>query len=340
MQRKGNALLIAILLTSVLTLLTVSLSELVTSETRQLSAMIQNGKAQYLAEGASEIALYTVHHNDPGFEPAINNEILYLDDTDTNQFSFAIDAKTARLPIVEEYIREIAESGRGGDQISTRDLFAELRINESITIPLESDQFEVQYYLPVAQDVPQSDIDILLWKLFGNPIAGEGTNSMSEFLPAAAVDQINNPDSIAGTRATDPASFGTVGHGWNAGLFFEFSDGDEDIEEDTERELVAISTFLETHENETLVIKNAVNPGLLNISELDISVFEASTIKYRICAPNCSSPNTRADEGLVPEFTTISSSGKFSQTEKQLFTSVNREGFLPIFDFSIYRTVK
>lgn len=334
MARKGNALLIAILLTSVLTLLTVSLSELVTSETRQLGVMIQNGRAQYLAEGGSEIALYKVHHNEPGFESELNNEALKLNDS--SQFSFTIDAKTAQLPIVEDYIRDLA-----GTQVPLSEIFGELKINESVSIPLETNQFEVEYYLPVAQEAPQSDLDILLWKIFGQSIAEEGTDSLSEFLPAAAPDQINNPNSTAGTRADNPASFGTVSDGWNGGLFFKFSDGAEieDPNVDTSRDLVAISDFLETHEKNTLVIKNAVNPGLLNVSSLDISIFEASTIKYRICSPNCSSPNTRTDEGLVPEFTAISSSGKFGQSEKQLFTSVNREGFLPIFDFSIYRTV-
>lgn len=337
MQRKGNALLIAILLTSVLTLLTVSLSELVTSETRQLSSMIRNEKAQYLAEGASEIALYTVHHNEPGFESALNNEPLKLDDSENSpQFAFAIDAKTSQLPIVEDYIRELA-----GNELPLSEIFGELEINESISIPLETDQFEVEYYLPVAQEAPQADLDILLWKIFGQPKAGDGTDSISEFIPASAPNQINNPNSIAGTRATAPASFGTVSDGWNGGYFFKYSDGAELEDPDTADtdNYLGISTFLDTHDKNTLVIKNAVNPGLLNISNLDITIFEASTIKYRICAPNCSNPNTRTDEGLVPEFTTIQSSGLFANTEKQLFTSVNREGFLPIFDFSIYRTV-
>jgi hypothetical protein len=303
--------------------------------------MINNGKAQYLAEAASEIALYTVHHNEPGFEPeSLNNVALNLtDDENSAQFSFSIDAKTSQIPIVEDYIRKIVEDGSGGTEITKEDLFASLEINESITIPLESDQFEVEYYFPIAQDAPQSDLDILLWKIFGQNEGG--TDSMSEFLPAAALDQINNPNSTAGTRADRPASFGTVPDGWNGGFFFKFSDGAEieDTDINTEREQIKISTFLPIHDNNTLVIKNAVNPGLINTSLLDISIFEASTIKYRICTPNCDNPNTNTDEGLVPEFTKIKSSGKIGNIEKQLFTSVNREGFLPIFDFSIYRTV-
>lgn len=342
-MRKGNALLIAILLTTVLTLLTVNLSQLITSDTRQIGLLINGGKAEYLGEGGSEIALYTIHQSKPGFEPTeINNTPLtfsFEEDSDKpkEQFSYSIDATASSLPIVEDYVKDLIKTG----QLTKKELFADLQINESITIPIQdsAQKFEVEYYLPIeTEGIRLPDWDILLWKIFGKDNANN-TNSLSEYFPASGPTSLGDAASTIGTSAENPARMGTD-RGFNQANYFAFSSDElEDVNIFEEQKVIQISTFFETHKEKFLILKNALNPSQINLGRLgaSVSLNEAAVIKYRVCTPNCDSPN-EDDTGLVPEFTRIESSGKFGDIEKRLNTSVNREGFLPVFDFSIYRT--
>ncbi len=338
-KRSGSALLIAMLMTALLTLLTVSLAHLITSETRQLSFMIRNGHSQYLAEAGSEVALYTVHQSAPGFELAEGSKTIEL--SDNEQFTYQIDATTSQLPIVEDYIRELVPS-----RLEASYLFDNLFLNESIVIPFQEgvNQFEFQYYLPVQPNVRPADWDILLWKMFGYNDITSGTDSMSEYLPAAEAfgdfDSVGNTNSLVGRFATTPAKFGTVPNAYNCGLFFEYSADNKEFvepEEGEKRDCKQFDDFLVEHTGNSLIVKNAINPAQIDLTQLDAELAEASTIKYRVCTPSCGTPNP-ADTGLVPEFTTVSSGGLYADTEKELLTRVNREGFLPVFDFSIYRT--
>lgn len=348
-KRDGNALLIAILLTGILVLLTVSLASLISAETRQTGKLIQNGKAQYLAEAGSETALYLIHQNRPGFEPNTNDEAITINIDDSQKYSFKIDASTDHIPIVEDYVKDLVLNG---GFLQKSELFDTLFLNESITIPLQPNttNFEFQYYLPVAAEVPLDEWDILLWKLFGQE--NGNTDSMTEYLPAAK----NVTGSEGGITANNPASFGTIPGGWTKGIFFKFSDEnnpanndinlnkneDENLGQEFQRNYVEISSFLNTHTNNHLIVTNAVNPLQIDASALgrDISKEEATRIKYRICTPNCAAIDQKkvSMQNLVPKFTVIESSGQFGQAFKELRTSVNQEGFLPVFDFAIYRT--
>jgi hypothetical protein len=346
-KREGNALLIAILMTGILVLITVSLATLITAETRQIGKMIQNGKAQYLAEAGSETALYLIHQNRPGFEPTQNDEPLIININDTEKFSLNIDASTDQIPIVENYVEELVLDG---GFLQKSELFDTLFLNESITIPLQPDtvNFEFQYYLPVEAEVPLADWDILLWKLFGQNQEGN-TDSMTEYLPASKPIT----GSEVGITANNPAKFGTAPGGWTNGIFFEFSNGelnefdintnpDEAVDQNFQENYIEISRFLNEHTNNYLVVTNALNPRQINRGSLarGITLEEATRIKYRICTPTCQAvdENRISLQNLVPKFTVIESSGQFGQTTKELRTSVNREGFLPVFDFAIYRT--
>jgi len=358
---KGNALLIAILLTGILVLITVSLANLITAETRQLGQMIENGRAQYLAEAGSEAALFLVHQNRPGFEPKINNKPLVISYDESKrylpepveQFSLNIEASEQTLPIVEDYIRELSQ----GDVTYKSQLFDTLELNESISIPMQpgTTNFEFQYYMPVETDesVRLPEFDVLLWKLFGVNNNTNLTDFMTEYLPAAI------PAQREPRTAISPASFGTQGTGqtYNCGIKFEFSEGNEDddiqplspeeVEESVNdpRPCDSVQEFVQNHNNKglRLFVTNAVNPSMLSRATLapSITLQEAAIIKYRICTPDCSTidnPKSSGEENLVPTFTRITSSGRYRDTEKRLRTSVNQEGFLPVFDFAIYRT--
>ena len=272
-KRDGNALLIAILMTGILVLITVSLATLITAETRQIGKLIQNGKAQYLAEAGSETALYLIHQNRPGFEPTQNDEPLVININDSEKYSLKINASTDHIPIVEDYVQELVLDG---GFLQKSELFDTLFLNESITIPLQPDttNFEFQYYLPVEAEVPLADWDILLWKLFGQDIEGN-TDSMTEYLPAAK----DITGSEGGITANNPASFGTAPGGWTKGIYFEFSDGeteildintneDQALDQSFQRNYIEISQFLNEHSNNHLIITNALNPRQINRSTL------------------------------------------------------------------------
>jgi len=337
--REGNALLISILMTGILVFITISLSSLISSETRQIGNMLKKGHAEYLAESGSEIALYLIHQNKPGFEPTQNDEAVTLKLDDNQEIAFQIDSSTDHIPIVEDYIRDLVQQGGA---IEKNALFDTLDINESVTIPLKdgTTRFEVQYYFPIPTGTFLPDWDILLWKLFGqdpNSLSGN-IDSMSEYLPS-----YNTVSNSSGTNAYNPAKFGTEG-GWQQGYFFEYSDGQTTVTATSsensgiDKRLLPISAFLNDHNNKHLILTNALNPVQLKYGHLSLE--DASRIKYRICTPNCQSvDNGKATpQNLVPHYSVIQSSGKFQSTQKDIRTSVNHEGFLPVFDFAIYRT--
>jgi len=338
-QREGSSLLIAILITSLLIFITVSLNSLIASETRQIGELMKQGKAEYLAESGSEIALYLIHQNTDGFEPSPNDESVLIDIDENNHIAFKIDSSTDHIPIVEDYIRELALQGGAVDKSA---LFDELEINESVTIPLleGAKDFEVEYYFPVPTGVNLPDWDILLWKLFGQNTTNQtgDIDSMSEYLPS-----FNPLSNGSGTTAYNPAKLGTT-EGWTQGYFFAYSDGQKKVsildpnEAGIEKTILPISSFLNDHKNNYLILTNALNPVQLKYGALSLK--DASKIKYRICTPNCKSVDTgkATPQNLVPHYSIIESSGQYRSTQKNIRTSVNHEGFLPVFDFAIYRT--
>ena len=344
-KRSGNALLITILLTSVLVLITVGLSRLISNETVQLSEQIKNGKANYLAESGSEIGLYLVHSNPSGFEPNNNDEALKLFPDDENQtFSYQISAKTNYLPILPSYISE--EVSRGN--LPKNQLFDILSLGESVQIALLPNDssgnisFAVEYYLGAESNIQNSgDWDILLWKIFGENSEGN-IESMSEYFPAsqatAGGDFVSNTN--VGKSANYPARFGSINNGFNCGNFFPYSPGTETeetsispTENGENRCQTLIANFLNSHTNNYLILTNAINTTQLQAGDIDKELI--ANIPYRVCTPNCDTPGYK---GLAPIFTQIIAKGNFGTNSKALTTTVNPEGFLPVFDFSIYRT--
>jgi len=337
--REGSSLLIAILMTSLLIFITISLNALITSETRQLGELVRKGKAEYLAESGSEVALYLIHQNNDGYEPTPDDTSVLFNLGENQEVAFQIDSSTDHIPIIEDYIRNLALEGGAIDKSA---LFDSLELNESVTIPLidGTKQFEVEYYFPVPTGVHLPDWDILLWKLFGqNPNNPEGNiDSMSEYLPA-----FNPLKTGSGTTAYNPAKLGTK-EGWTQGYYFEYSDGKTTVsikapnQSGIEKTVLPISAFLNDHDNNYLILTNALNPTQLIYGGLSLE--QASRIKYRICTPDCASIDAKkaTPQNLVPYYSIVQSSGRYFDTQKHIRTSVNHEGFLPVFDFAIYRT--
>lgn len=353
MKRKGNALLISILLTSILVLITVGLSRLISNETMQLAELIRNGKANYLAESGSELGLYLVHTNDAGTEPTNNGEQLQISTEDNQTFSYQIEAQTDQIPVKPEYIYDEVKKG----SLPKDELFDTLTLGESVQIAILENskglqRFAVEYYLPVEANIQTTaDWDVLLWKLFGTNNDGD-TESMSEYFPAAyatAAGEIAPSRIKVGKSPEYPARLGSLSYstdvsknGFNCGNFFPFSTGQESSDNvltDSETPEEArcndsIAKFLDDHTNVYLVLTNAINTTQLQAANINKELI--ANIKYRVCTPDCIL--RPGYDGLAPIFTEIIANGTFGKNSKQLTTTVNPEGFLPVFDFSIYRT--
>ncbi len=368
-HKSGSAIVIALLLTGTLILIGVSLATVINNETRQIAEIIRNGQAQYLSEAGTEVGLLYLHQTPRGTQPrnnslqetfslnqrqnttnlAFNNQI-NLTNNQTQEFSFEINTRSNFLPIVEEFTLNEALQNSSNPDIR-KNLFEALPLNQSVTIPLtDTKNFELQYYFALDSGVNRRDWDILLWKLFGTNAQGEIEN-LSEYFPATgstAQGNKNINNITIGSSSTAPASFGTLQaqEGFNCGTFFPAQSQTElrtNTNQTTSFEpcTTSIEEFLNNHTNNYLVLTNGVNTSLFGENE---NLFDIANIYWRACTPNCSDTlletnyQEQKNQFLVPQFTKVTSLGTFNNNQKYLFTSVNPEGFLPVFDFSIYRT--
>lgn len=367
-QKKGSAVVIALLLTGTLILIGVSLATVINNETRQIAEIIRNGRAEYLSEAGTEVGLLYAHQAPSGSQPSQNNleQEFSLDrrlnttnlafgsqasqiNNQTNTFSLEINALSNYLPIVEEFtLNEAIQNSTNPD--IRKNLFEPLPLNQSVTIPLtDAKQFEIEYYFALDSGDNRRDWDILLWKLFGTNANGEIEN-LSEYFPATGSNAQGNKDIsniTIGASSTAPASFGTITpeQGFNCGTFFPAQsetllNGLGDSSAFTTCGTL-IQEFLNNHTNNYIVLTNGVNTALFGENE---AIFDIANINWRICTPNCSDSlltknlEEKDNQYLVPQFTKITSKGTHNNNTKFLYTSINPEGFLPVFDFSIYRT--
>lgn len=370
--KKGSAVVIALILTGTLILIGVSLATLINNETRQIAETIRNGQANYLSEAGTEIGLLFTHKTPPGsipenntleetysLEPRVNTRNIVFElsnqnrsdlNTQTNQFSFQINSRSNFLPIIEEFqLKEALQNDTNPD--IRKNLFEPLKLNESVTIPLtDAKRFELEYYFALDSGTYRPDWDILLWKLFGTNANGE-TENLSEYFPATGSNtqgQKNISNLTIGSSSTAPARFGTVTpeNGFNCGTYFPANQQTQLLNDQSSgTEFITCGTlieeFLNSHQNNYLVLTNAVNTALFGENE---DIFSIANINWRICTPTCtdsvvlSNFENQDNQHLVPNFTKISSLGTSNTNSKYLYTSVNPDGFLPVFDFSIYRT--
>lgn len=368
-NKKGSAVVIALLLTGTLILIGVSLATVINNETRQIAEIIRNGRAQYLSEAGTEVGLLYTHQSPRGSEPKNNslenifslttrqntrnivfNNQVNLSNNITNQFSFEVNTLSNYLPIVEDFtLNESLQNPTNPD--IRKKLFEALPLNQSVTIPLtDAKQFEIEYYFALDSGDNRQDWDILLWKLFGTNSNGEIEN-LSEYFPATgstAQGNKNISNTTIGSSSVAPASFGTLTpeQGFNCGTYFpaqsetQLLTGENQSQEFTTCGQL-IQTFLDNHSNNYLVLTNGVNTALFGENE---AIFDIANIYWRACTPNCSDSllknnlEDKENQFLVPQFTKITSKGTHNRNTKYLYTSINPEGFLPVFDFSIYRT--
>ncbi|HLG25925.1 MAG TPA: type II secretion system protein, partial [Candidatus Gracilibacteria bacterium] len=230
-NRKGSALLVAILMMGILITLTLGLSTLVIREIRQTSDIVQAGKAYFAAEAGIEQALYDLSQSLPGYETSGNPEavdgwVSYPSSNETDEhlvYQYRIDNKGDSYPYFPDDEPIFLSPDIAPEGAVTKDYLYDtlpdktynvLPLNQTVTVPLFTDNgdgtftdvtsFLVQYYVDfdVDPDAPEfqgaaiqlENFDILRWKLFGNPNEDTTkTDAISDFYPADRDDEASFP---------------------------------------------------------------------------------------------------------------------------------------------------
>lgn len=358
--QKGSALIIALLIMGILMTLALGLSNLVIREVRITSDIINSGKAYYSAEAGVESALLDLHQNLPGYE---NEGGMYNGFGGKLTFEYSIKNKTHTYPYVDTEIinREIAQQSPKKYQYNV------LNLSDSISIPLFTvddngnveriTNFRVEFFIDadIKPEFRNSDIsglvvDMLRWKITGikRNLGNSGflTESIGDYMPV-----------FAGSSVTEPTCLGTQSSAVN------FKDPDSDIiynpncnnfiwqwaresyvfdpltgttqsrvwdPQNNQDDPVNIDEFLSGHDTNYLTLTNIFNPDVLQ-DKPAITKAEQAKIYYRIIVPD-------ENQKIVREFAKIKSTGSYGKLRQQIETFIRPEGFLPVFNFSLYRT--
>lgn len=307
---RASALLVAMILMGILMTLSLGISSLLIGTLRDSRVLLEKTRAWYAAESGLEHALLAVSENAPGFEAEKKTE---LGDA---HYEYRVRAAASEIPQKESY------------EITTdEDRFAALHHNESITIPLFSSEasakkFRVEYYLApdlkLSGSLVDEDLDILRWKIFG--IAADGAMEvMNEFVPMQS----------GKNTAGNPSCLGTGSQCWNGAKFYERTSLGFNIVNHH-----PITTFLEQHTQNFLVLTNMVNVDVIAGEALSTSEKkQLANIQYRV-----------VEEDGQPRLTLpsikIAADGFAGESKQSLDLEVKRDSFLPVFHYALYRTAE
>lgn len=315
---RASALLIAMILMGILMTLSLGISSLLIGTLRDSRVLLEKTRAWYAAESGLEHALLAVSENAPGFETEKKDVILSMskDAAFDIKYEYRVRAAASEIPQKESY------------EITTdEDRFAALHHNESITIPLFSSEasakkFRVEYYLApdlkLSGSLVDEDLDILRWKIFG--IAADGAMEvMNEFVPMQS----------GKNTAGNPSCLGTGSQCWNGAKFYERTSLGFNIVNHH-----PITTFLEQHTQNFLVLTNMVNVDVIAGEALSTSEKkQLANIQYRV-----------VEEDGQPRLTLpsikIAADGFAGESKQSLDLEVKRESFLPVFHYALYRTAE
>jgi len=215
---KGTALLVSLLVMGVLVSIALSLSALVFRELMITKDFLNSGMAYYVAESGTEIALYALENNLPGWQPIdTNSEGAVLYSVKGVEGSYILDNRCKAYPCFDGYEKT-------GDLTQ---YYAVLDQNESIQIPLfvvEKGQekpvgdFVVEFYATFHPDKHLNfeannldGWDILRWKIYGINESYNITESISDFTAFSLIENSkdNDTDQRETTNSTIPSWFGT-----------------------------------------------------------------------------------------------------------------------------------
>lgn len=365
----GTALIVALLVMGVLMAISLALSTLVLRESAVTREFLDAGQSFYAAESASEIGLYGVKNNLPGWEPKFEAVPIKIDG-DKAVAELKISNKCKAYPCFDkDYDIDGKLSGKVPD---AKAFYATLGLNESVTVPLfvmgddgkpvEITDFNVEFYanfdpkdIKITKDGSSvSDWDVLRWKIVGlnDSIQGKApfTESISDFTAVtAALDGTF-------TSATKPSWFGTKpceGSGRYTDMIkclaYQF-DSDPQIQNcnqmqarefylysfiDGERsnEVVKcwpLSRFISDHKLNYLTLTNLINPSVFKVSKLSD---KQTRLNYRV---ELFTEGKATD--TVRDYADITADGYSGKSKQSVNVKIKRDSFMPVFNFSLYST--
>jgi len=218
--------------------------------------------------------------------------------------------------------------------------------------------------------LPLSQFDVLRWKIYGQPKVDNGiqrTESIADFYPGIDNNGPNSPVCIG--------TYGEIGaeHGcqypslskappgildpsvelndvtlWSAARECYQTDagvavtGGALIKGTTQGDAAGCSMrdFIDNHKENYLILTNMVNPNIVGVANIhDPSQLARADIYYRVVARKEKLGEKTAPR-LVKDFANISAHGyaALGQVVKSLEVQYKAPGFLPVFNFSLYKT--
>ncbi|MBU1706009.1 hypothetical protein KKG19_04785 [Patescibacteria group bacterium] len=370
LEKRGSALLVALLVMGVLMTLSLGISALVFGEIRQTSDIVSSGKAYYAAEAGVEQALFALSQGLPGLEA----DVVYNDSVNDPDLSYhyQINNKGDKIPYfpADQPVFLTADSAVSPSFLYSdlpADTYNVLPLNETVTIPLFTDNgdgtysdvtdFLVQYYVgfelddKFSQGVTLQNFDILRWKLFGNPEGGNGlkTDAISDFYPAHDNDRPDNPICIGSSiqlkaandcitpvaQAYDSNGVGNnLPASWSQARTCYLSEAGIAVAPTDVSKGCSIKTFVDTHKRNYITLTNVVNPEIVGISNIELRASRAN-IYYRVIALS------GEDQPKLPRDAAEIRSDGFARSgtvKQSINSSVGMSSFLPVFNFSLYRT--
>lgn len=238
------------------------------------------------------------------------------------------------------------------------------------------EDFIVQYYLNVHdgsglwgefKGLDLQKFDVLRWKLYGKPtgfVGAQRTESIADFYPGVNGNDANNPVCIgtnSGLTALDSGSpekciipvlsidapdSGVAKDAalWSAARECYMTDAGSLVTGGAQIKKTSVTSgagcemrdFILSHQENYLVLTNMVNPDIVGISNIkDPSQLARADIYYRVI-----SKRGATEPKLVKDYADISSTGyaKDGNVSKTLNVRYKAPGFLPVFNFSLYKT--
>jgi len=362
-NRKGTALIVALLVMGVLMAISLALSALVLRESIVTREFLDAGQSYYAAESASEVGLYGVKNNLPGWEPA--GGVIPISVAENAVAELKVSNKCKAYPCFE-----------GGYDVKTaapKAFYANLGLNESVTIPLfvigdkgepmPVTDFNVEFYanfnpsdIKITQNgTSVSDWDILRWKIVGlnDAIKGKApvTESISDFTAVTSTTTGNFTDAVM------PSWFGTKPCDNNKGRYTDSikcqlytvisASQNENCSQMEAREFYLynlvdgervnevkhcwpLSRFVKDHKLNYLTLTNLINPSIFKSPKLSD---KQTTIAYRV---ELFTDGNATDS--VRDAADITADGYSGKSKQSVNVKIKRDSFMPVFNFSLYST--
>lgn len=221
-NRKGTALLVAMLVMGVLMTISLALSTLIFRETRITKDFIDAGQSYYSAESGIEMALYSLNNKLPGWQPgSAETYTSYFVDPDLKTVGeLRVENRCKAYPCFDEDEFDYKSA-------SAKEFYDYLDLNETITLPLfvvkngeivNATDFVVEYYVAFDASADLNNLqlktlsgwDVLRWKLFGvrNENAAGGGAGITEAISDFTAVSVSNTHDFQ-TNAQRPSWFGS-----------------------------------------------------------------------------------------------------------------------------------